>query len=80
MQSPPSQPKWVTIQRELIDDLTPIDHGPVSNDVYDAFEHALNQEMDQVIQMMLEIGEENKLTASDIRLILSLRGFNFCSG
>lgn len=76
MQSPSP---FVHIERELIDDLTPLDHAPVTDDVYAALQEALNQEMDQVMQMMLEIGEDNTLTASDIRLILSLRGFNFCS-
>jgi len=68
---------YVQIDPALLEELKPAGCEMESDVGTELIEH-VSREIDTVMQMMTEIGENNKLTASDLRLILSLRGFNFC--
>lgn len=67
----------VRIHPELIDDLLPAD-VTMSADARVRLLELLHEEMETVCAMLEELGGEGKITAADIRLILSLRGINLC--
>lgn len=67
----------VRIHPELIDDLLP-PSVTIATDVRERLLEHLHEEMDTVCALLEELSGEGKITASDIQLVLSLRGFNLC--
>lgn len=68
----------VRIHPELIDELVPSPDVKVDADVRERLLEHVHQEMDTVFAMLGELAGEGKLTAADIRLVLSMRGINLC--
>lgn len=68
---------YVRIDPALLDELRPTECQMEPDVGTELIDH-VSREIDTVVEMMTEIGENNKITASDLRLMLSLRGFNFC--
>jgi hypothetical protein len=68
----------VRIHPELIDDLSPSDTIVITPDVRERLLEQLQHEMSTVFAMLGELSGEGKITAADIRLVLSLRSINLC--
>jgi hypothetical protein len=68
---------FVRIQPELIEELCPTDvHIP--EEVRERLLRLLTREMQIVYELLKSLKPDEKITASDVRMVLSLRGFNLC--
>lgn len=74
---------YLRIDPEFFNEMAPVleDNQPFEWDEHVRAQliRTLNQEMQTIMDMVHEIGDDAKLTAADVRLILSLRGFNLCA-
>lgn len=69
----------VQIDPELVRELAPEgENVQVTEEACTVLIDFLTREMAVVGELLQEIGDDAKLTASDVRLILSLRGVNLC--
>jgi hypothetical protein len=68
----------VRIHPELIDDLNPSPAVVIAPDARERLLEHLEHEMETVFAILNELAGEGKITAADIRLVLSLRGINLC--
>lgn len=67
----------ITLHADLVAQLKP-PHVYIAPEVERALLHRLNHEMDLIVSLLREMGTETKLSANDIRTILSLRRFHIC--
>lgn len=67
----------IILHPDLVAHLKP-PHVYIAPEVERSLMNRLNHEMDLIVSLLREVGTETKLSANDIRTILSLRRFHIC--